>query len=635
MFLGTNVSGPPSFHSVWNQRVRRHFNYVQLVRVINLAKLTLTDITSGYSVASKLNENFEAIEEALENTLSRDGTSPNQMDATLDMNSKRIINVGAPSNPNDAARLQDVQDALSGDEPTAVFVSIADSGGFFSSTNVEGALQELGEDVSDIQTDLADGVTPSFDRTALEIGAGVTPTNTSVPFYPYVVTRTGAVGNGIANDFTALNNAINSGHKWIRIPAGTYLISTDSVINVPSGTTVEGDGPNTIIRKTSGAFTTDIFYTSGSNVTFRNFRMEGPVGNTAVDGIMTEAGSDILVENVEGYQVSTTVTIGLTTATDRATIRNVFSEGNAQQGVLFHKATNAYFDNLRAKNIGSSVLHHGVYVGDVQNLHGFGVDSEGCYGAGLNIFAQTGEDSKNITISGINCRNCGLSSTSVRGGVVVARDNTSTLFGVQLSDLNLYDNDEFNLYAENVDELIIENPYADGNSQDVNSGLYFGATFSGISCKYKVSGGYSKAHGSNVRINASSGCTINIEVDDIRLFDSPTGSNLGIFADGAGVVNLDVGAAVKFSNNAVNMTHSASGGTFSYKGISRGVATIADGGTIAHGHPKTPTGAVVTSGSASNFASVTGISSTQLTVALKTHDNSAGASQTVYWMAFG
>jgi len=57
-----------------------------------MPKLTLTDIESGYASTSELNANFEAIEEALENTLSRDGTSPNQMNANLDMNGFRIIN---------------------------------------------------------------------------------------------------------------------------------------------------------------------------------------------------------------------------------------------------------------------------------------------------------------------------------------------------------------------------------------------------------------------------------------------------------------------------------------------------------------------------------------------------------------
>lgn len=59
-----------------------------------MAKLTLTDITSGYASTTAINANNAAIEAALENTLSRDGTSPNTMSADLDMNGNDILNVG-------------------------------------------------------------------------------------------------------------------------------------------------------------------------------------------------------------------------------------------------------------------------------------------------------------------------------------------------------------------------------------------------------------------------------------------------------------------------------------------------------------------------------------------------------------
>jgi hypothetical protein len=65
-------------------------------------------LQSGYRSSNALNANLDAIEAALENTLSRDGTSPNQMSAPLDMNSNRITNLAAPVSGSDAARLTDV-----------------------------------------------------------------------------------------------------------------------------------------------------------------------------------------------------------------------------------------------------------------------------------------------------------------------------------------------------------------------------------------------------------------------------------------------------------------------------------------------------------------------------------------------
>ena len=63
-----------------------------------MAKLVLGDITNitgnESSATATLNVNNQATEDALENTLSRDGTSPNEMNADLDMNAYDIINVG-------------------------------------------------------------------------------------------------------------------------------------------------------------------------------------------------------------------------------------------------------------------------------------------------------------------------------------------------------------------------------------------------------------------------------------------------------------------------------------------------------------------------------------------------------------
>lgn len=63
-------------------------------------------------------------------------------------------------------------------------------------------------------------------------------------------------------------------------------------------------------------------------------------------------------------------------------------------------------------------------------------------------------------------------------------------------------------------------------------------------------------------------------------------------------------------------------------------AAVTDGSTIAHGLNAAPPAAFVQPTVAGEFASITAISSTSLTVALKKHDGTAGTSQTVYWMAF-
>lgn len=68
-------------------------------------------------------------------------------------------------------------------------------------------------------------------------------------------------------------------------------------------------------------------------------------------------------------------------------------------------------------------------------------------------------------------------------------------------------------------------------------------------------------------------------------------------------------------------------------GHARGATSVADGGTISHGLVTTPTSVRVTGSVSGEFVSVTAVGSTTFTVAIKTHSNGAGTTQTVYWEA--
>jgi hypothetical protein len=56
-------------------------------------KPTITTIASGYYSRNALNTNFEELRDAFDNTLSLDGSTPNAMNADLDMNNNDILNV--------------------------------------------------------------------------------------------------------------------------------------------------------------------------------------------------------------------------------------------------------------------------------------------------------------------------------------------------------------------------------------------------------------------------------------------------------------------------------------------------------------------------------------------------------------
>lgn len=122
-----------------------------------MAKFTKIPLTSSYGSTSKINQNLDNIETAFNNTLSRDGSNPNSMSASIDMNSNRLINLAAGVNASDAARIQDVQDSISGlqNASTVPFTPTGD----ISSNTVQGALEELDSE----KAKLAGNSTQDFD----------------------------------------------------------------------------------------------------------------------------------------------------------------------------------------------------------------------------------------------------------------------------------------------------------------------------------------------------------------------------------------------------------------------------------------------------------------------------------------
>lgn len=89
-------------------------------------KITLTDLVNlqnETTAVNAINANNSIIETEFDNTLSRDGTGPNQMLATLDMNSNQIINLPSPATGLSPLRLVD-------------FSTLANISGAIAGTNI-------------------------------------------------------------------------------------------------------------------------------------------------------------------------------------------------------------------------------------------------------------------------------------------------------------------------------------------------------------------------------------------------------------------------------------------------------------------------------------------------------------------
>jgi len=109
-----------------------------------MAKLSLTDLAAGYALISVYNANNALIEAAIENTVSRDGTTPNTMSGDLDMNGQAINNLADAVANQSPVTLQQLSDAsVVSAVTTALLSTLVDAGGYYTSGNVEGALAEL------------------------------------------------------------------------------------------------------------------------------------------------------------------------------------------------------------------------------------------------------------------------------------------------------------------------------------------------------------------------------------------------------------------------------------------------------------------------------------------------------------
>ena len=144
-------------------------------------KLNLIQILSGFLSTSALNSNFEDIETAIENTVSRDGTGPNQMEANLDMNSNEILN--ADDIHTDKLRLNGTYIT-----PNGILTITADNvtftpAGTLEAVEVQAAIEELD---TETQTALALKVSKTSDTGSAIPPSGTTAQRDGTPVAGYM-----------------------------------------------------------------------------------------------------------------------------------------------------------------------------------------------------------------------------------------------------------------------------------------------------------------------------------------------------------------------------------------------------------------------------------------------------------------
>lgn len=203
-----------------------------------MSKITLNnvgDLTNPTTAAAIINSNSNTIQTAFDNTLSRDGTTPNSMRSNIDMDSNRLLNLPAAVSNDEPLRLTDLNSFIGGGTITNIPAGGA-SGSVLSKTSSADYVVGWANDSSLVSAGtnlIATGSNP------------VTLSTVSSPTFPGTVTATtlvGTLGAGTILTSPVINGTITG--------TGVAVVATPNTLLLRDG------GGNAIVNSSIAGYTT-------------------------------------------------------------------------------------------------------------------------------------------------------------------------------------------------------------------------------------------------------------------------------------------------------------------------------------------------------------------------------------------
>lgn len=253
----------------------------------------LVDLSNPVAVVQTVNANNDAIEAAFGDVLSLTGVLPNSMQAPLDMNSNRLINLPPPQSGSDAARYQDIIAGTAITGNTVVPSLTGHSGQFLGTDGVSLVWQTSGIGNMLGSNNLSDLTNPSTARANLGLGSVVTyTTGTSggtVPLLNQSITWSEAVNYTGLNSWSA--GGVFSGTVELQLTY-TGLSSLSATSAGYRGCPLNLQNSNyTLVLDDAGKM---VQHTSGSAITWTiplNSSIAFPIGTTI---ILVNLGSGVV-----------------------------------------------------------------------------------------------------------------------------------------------------------------------------------------------------------------------------------------------------------------------------------------------------------------------------------------------------
>jgi hypothetical protein len=437
-------------------------------------KLNLSNITSGYGAVAALNANFDAIEQAVENTLSRDGTTPNEMEANLDMNGNNILNAdtintaslvinGTPVQPSTGvtvasafqshsfvATAAQTSFSVAPFTPYSASVVVEVNGIVLppadvsvSGTNVVIPACTVGDEVVIRRFTDAPSPFPNADDISFNQSGTVQTRSVQSKLRDTVSVKDfGAVGDGVANDAPAIQAAIDAAAgRPVLVPAGTYRITSGLSYNttglgVVSGLKLIGEGKyktvfnnsssGPLITCTSGTSNADFQY----DVLLESFSITNTTASAGTIGVLLigvfqSAVRSVRVIDQASHGIFMQSTVGDATDCSQIDIEFCDVTGNGGWGVLANADPNAIHSqiNVQKSRVIDNALGGVAYYSVIQGLI---QDNAIAYngGVGVAVSHAGGPYSKNVRV--INNEFDSNTGTQLQLGYVtgtIAEDN--------------------------------------------------------------------------------------------------------------------------------------------------------------------------------------------------------------------